>query len=366
MTRRFSRFIIIGLACVARCWAAEPIVLGIVYKDEPVAFDLVYKNTGPASVTLSDVKAACDCITIIDRPTTVAAGATAQITCQYRSAKLGRIMTDVIVLGSATSPAPLATYAISGFVADKSALLSSAEVARRLNDVVLIDTRAPARFAEVHVPRALNLPLFAIKTRSDLRSKELVLIDAGFEPTVLLAEVISLHAQGFNRVSVLEGGMASWLRQNHVVEGSNPEPQAVTVAEITPAEFFRARTTGIWQGLVIGPTLDRNLEELFPAGYTQTNHTHDFKAALAALPVVGEGQGRIVVIHSERVKPAEIEAQFSPAGKRAIYYLKGGLQALVSYQAEGAALAANTGQTLQTKAIRRTPVVSGSCGSCGQ
>lgn len=367
MRFRFFYILILGLAVAGRCLGlgTEPMVLGIVYKDQPVSFELMLTNAGPATMAVGEIKVSCDCLTVLDKPSSIVSGATVKIPCRYLSAKTGGLAVDVVVMG-VTAASPIATYAVTGFVADQSWLLSPAEIARGSGDLSLVDTRSPARFAGVHIPHALNVPAFALKARADLKSRKIVLVDDGFEPSLLLAATASLRAQGFAQVFILDGGLASWVRQGHAVEGGNTVLKALAVAEISPADFFRACGEGIWQGVGMGTASASTVAGLFSAGFVQAEHAQDIGTVLAALPAVRENGARILVIPSEAGSSADVEVHLPKDVKAPIYYLKGGLLALTAYRAEQAALVANTGQTFQTKTSRRTPIVSGACGSCGK
>jgi rhodanese-related sulfurtransferase len=298
----------------------------------------------------------------------VAAGSTAKISCTYRSAKTGTVAVDVVVMGK-TGDTPVAVISIAGFVADKTWLRSPADVAAAAaTGPVLVDTRSAARFAALHIPRALNVPVFALKTRSELRTREVVLVDDGFEPAVLLAEASVLRAQGFPRVWVLDGGMAAWLRQGLAVEGTETAVRSLAVTEVTPAEFLRARSEGVWQAVGVGALPGANLDELFPAGIGYAKRPEDVDSALTAMPAQTEGRARarILVISAANISPVGIEAHLAKGTSAPLFYLRGGLAALETFQAQQIALAANNGQLSQTKTARRTPMVSGACGSCGK
>src|SRR5215831_18296946 len=75
---------------------------------------------------------------------------------------------------------------------------------------VFLDVRSQHLFRLAHVPGAMNLPLFAIKGKAFLRTKELVLLNQGHSNRELLQEAERIQSLGFRSVRVLNGGMRAW------------------------------------------------------------------------------------------------------------------------------------------------------------
>lgn len=97
--------------------------------------------------------------------------------------------------------------------------IGAMQLAAELEKVTLIDTRRADEFVQVHIPGSLNLPGYAIKTKSWLRSHRLVLVDTGYRPVAQQALVQELSASGFTQVWILDGGLTAWIRQGGSVEG---------------------------------------------------------------------------------------------------------------------------------------------------
>ena len=78
--------------------------------------------------------------------------------------------------------------------------------------ISLIDVRNPENFERLHIAGSLNIPLHAVKTKAFLRSFAVVLINAGFQYSLLLSECRKLTDLGF-KAYILDGGLLAWNRK---------------------------------------------------------------------------------------------------------------------------------------------------------
>ncbi|MBP8129060.1 MAG: FAD-dependent oxidoreductase [Candidatus Hydrogenedentes bacterium] len=91
--------------------------------------------------------------------------------------------------------------------------VSAAEVKEKLDlgdDFILLDARSPGEFREMRLPRSVNIPLGALRARHGELSKDKEIVTfckvslRGYEAALIL------KAAGFQRVRVLDGGIAAW------------------------------------------------------------------------------------------------------------------------------------------------------------
>lgn len=125
-----------------------------------------------------------------------------------------------------------------------------------------IDVRKPGAYADAHIPGSLRFPLYQVKARSFLRSRNLILVDEGWGNPRLEEEVESLRARGFDSVHILDGGINAWRRAGGRMQGRAVSP--ARLAELDPAEFWTSRPYEDW--MVIFPSADpsQRLETLLP------------------------------------------------------------------------------------------------------
>jgi rhodanese-related sulfurtransferase len=90
-------------------------------------------------------------------------------------------------------------------------------------DVVVIDTRTPLAYADMHIPGALNLPSRAIDetTIAPLRGKVVVVYCWGTGCNAATKAAARLTARGI-QVKEMIGGLESWLRNGYPVEDALP------------------------------------------------------------------------------------------------------------------------------------------------
>lgn len=341
MTRQFMLFLVAGLMTTAL--HAGSVRLGVVQKntDTPVSF--VFKNTGDASVALGELKSSCSCLTVTQLPTSVAAGESVSISGVYRSVNPGKIEVVALLTGQAPSSV-VKQFTVTGFVVEPDWLVTVEEAATRYaaGDIQILDTRKSERYEEAYIPRSINLLSFALRTRSDLRSSSLVLVDEGFAPDVLLTELMRMRQQGFTRVQVLQGGIPLWARRGLPIVGKRIDTQSL--AKISAADFTRASASTNWAvinwaGSQSGSELHATVEKTF---------------------------GPLLVVASSESGYAEVEKYVvRSANDAVVYYLAGGIAELDAFRQTRAAIADNSGQTFQIKAEHRATFGSTSgCGSC--
>jgi glyoxylase-like metal-dependent hydrolase (beta-lactamase superfamily II)/rhodanese-related sulfurtransferase len=97
-----------------------------------------------------------------------------------------------------------------------------APLARRSNDLVLLDVREERAFAAGHIPASIHLPRGQLELRVDEvlpdPTVRIVTVCEAGKISILAAQ--TLRDLGFGRVSVLEGGIAAWRAASLPVEAS--------------------------------------------------------------------------------------------------------------------------------------------------
>ncbi len=101
------------------------------------------------------------------------------------------------------------------------------EELKRMIDIkesfTLIDVRSPERYAEEHIPSALNIPLEEIE-RGGLyslnREETIVVYSDGDENKLTLRAVDKLTKLDCRRVYDFEGGIKDWIEGGYHVESS--------------------------------------------------------------------------------------------------------------------------------------------------
>jgi len=79
---------------------------------------------------------------------------------------------------------------------DPDLLLSVSEVKRQLNsgsqnNPVLVDVRDNESFQKIRIPGSINMSLFAVKTKTFLKTKQIVLVNEGYGYNKLVSRIIN-------------------------------------------------------------------------------------------------------------------------------------------------------------------------------
>jgi len=68
---------------------------------------------------------------------------------------------------------------------------------REKQDIILVDVRKKSEFEKFRIPGSISVPLFAVKTKTFLKAKPLVLVNEGYGYRQVEQEVAHLRDSGF-------------------------------------------------------------------------------------------------------------------------------------------------------------------------
>ncbi len=103
-------------------------------------------------------------------------------------------------------------------------------------DLILIDVRPPEKFKRIRIDGAINMPLFAIRTKKFLRKRKIILINEGYQCIKLVDECKHLKKQGFLEVRVMYGGLWYWHQRGGSLAGNAFAISDLNLA--SPHDFF--------------------------------------------------------------------------------------------------------------------------------
>ncbi len=130
---------------------------------------------------------------------------------------------------------------------DPSCFISTAELMTLQKDtsLVLIDVRDEPVFKRLHIPDSLNMPPFAIKSKTFLKAKHLVLLNEGHSYRRVGWLCHELREAGFSKVSILKGGLNAWRQYVGQLEGDALAERRLN--RMTPAEFYQEKHALPWR-----------------------------------------------------------------------------------------------------------------------
>jgi len=102
-------------------------------------------------------------------------------------------------------------------------------------DLVLVDVRQPAEYAESHIPGAFNIPLRDLAKNldklPDLDAEIVVYCGTAFRSSIAMT---SLQILGYTNVRNMAGGFNAWLGEEYATTTDVVEPESVAAPEVDP------------------------------------------------------------------------------------------------------------------------------------
>ena len=109
---------------------------------------------------------------------------------------------------------------------------------KRNQPLTLVDVRRREDFERLYIPGSINIALYAVKTKSYLKSVPVVLVNEGFRYAALENECRRLAERGY-KVSILDGGLPAWKRQGGQLVGDLFALDGMK--SVSSQVFFRAK-----------------------------------------------------------------------------------------------------------------------------
>ncbi|MBW1706816.1 MAG: rhodanese-like domain-containing protein [Deltaproteobacteria bacterium] len=199
---------------------------------------------------------------------------------------------------------------------------------KQKQDMVLVDVRDARDFESFRIPGSINIPLFALRTKTFLKHKQLVLINEGFNYGPLERECRNLKDTGFNRVRILKGGLRYWNQKGLPVEGDVFSLK--NLKEVSPREFFSERNYGNVAVVDVSETMGPEARQLMPRAKSlpYPGQAKKFVGELKKMLYRHEGDPLMSVLIYNRngTYPERMVSLIRKAGIKSVFYLRGGLE----------------------------------------
>jgi rhodanese-related sulfurtransferase len=241
--------------------------------------------------------------------------------------------------------------------------VSTKSVLRKLQqkqELILVDVRARQEFERFRIPGSVNIPLFAIKTKTFFKGRSLVLINEGHSHKQLEGECEVLAKSGFT-VSILNGGLYQWRQKGGPLEGDVFAQRELN--KISPQTFFAEQTQGNWILIDISQSDKSNghPKNVHRIHIPYKNNSEGFISELKAAARNPAGRDCPFIICDEDGRKYEgIEKHVQEAGLTSVLYLKGGFEGYKVFeqqQSSGRQVGKDAGK-------RKTVRASKSCKTC--
>ncbi|MFH1147588.1 MAG: rhodanese-like domain-containing protein [Pseudomonadota bacterium] len=324
---------------------------GVIETASEVKHSFVIPNKRSDVLRVSRVVSSCDCLHILSYPDEIPAGGSGKLEIRLIPSQAGDVTHEVSV---ETESDPPLRYEVKGLVKGEISKIKKDKIpadffTRRVRkrdaglaisvenvlekkeakrDVLLVDVRDEAEFERFSIPGSINVPLFALKTKTFLKSRPLVLVDRGDRYRQLEEQCKELRGAGFS-VSILNGGLNRWRSKGARIEG---DPFAQTELNKVPPQVFHAeREYENWVIVDISqpPTSDGSYlipqAIRVPFNRDPERFIPELKAAIGKR--TKEPLLFILICDEKGENYGMLEPAFQKSGMDNIYYLAGGIEA---------------------------------------
>ncbi|MBR9982506.1 MAG: rhodanese-like domain-containing protein [Desulfatitalea sp.] len=281
----------------------------------------------------------------------------------FRNIVLGQWLPIIAALVALTLPAllwaadnpdrsPAASTAINPALATSVARAMSG---LQKQSIHLVDVRPAADFEQFRIPGSIHMAVHAIRIKSFLKSKPIVLVNEGFSLDRLAAACETLNREGF-QVTILAGGLLSWRAQGGPLVG---DPFAMDHLS-TVAPHLLAREAYGGHLLIIDAVGADTLPDEIPGIDTQSIPLMDNLQAPERLKALMETNRadpffRLLIATPNGNENNRIQRQLATAGIHSVYLLSGGWQGYQQHLHD---------QRLAGRAKEERQVTTGPCSTC--
>ncbi|RKZ82282.1 MAG: hypothetical protein DRR19_20955 [Candidatus Parabeggiatoa sp. nov. 1] len=205
----------------------------------------------------------------------------------------------------------------------------------------LIDLRARQAFQRYRIPGSLNMPAHTLKTKTFLKSRNLILVNEGHNHKTLETLCLNLREAGFSNVSVLHGGLNQWRKQVAPLQGDLLAQR--NLDEITPAQFFQVRDYAHWLVVKISPPNDKQQLSSELLNLSLSDNANAFVKQLTAAVAKRTETGvspYILIVSARGEHELKVKAMLRNTELMNVFYLQGGVYAYQQFIEQQAAMLA--------------------------
>jgi rhodanese-related sulfurtransferase len=348
----------VGLA-YARVVDSGATNLGTLVVGEARRAALAVSNTNDAALHFNRVNTSCECLRVIEWPREIAAGSTAVLRAELHADTPGEFAYVINLLGEPAGA--MRSFTITADVTHQARGVSAAQV-QTMPAALLLDVRSATSYNAVHIPGAINVPLYAIKARRYWRSRQMVVIDGGAGDPTTAQELRRLAAHGFADVAMLFGGMTAWCAAGGARVGTGRD---TTLGEVDPAALLAPARPTAWLVLDMSSTPDE-CAQLLPGCVRLGPQANDMLAAqmhITAAMVGVRTLTRVAIVDDDGTAAHALQRVIKAPPHCVVFAVHGGLHALRARAAFDAAVVqcSAPGHISPRVTLKRTP-----CGSCAR
>ena len=194
--------------------------------------------------------------------------------------------------------------------------------------VTLIDVREKDRFEKANIPGSINIPLYAVKTKTYLKSTPLILINEGYNYDPLERQCAHLRKAGF-QVWILNGGLYGWKQGGGPLNGDHFAQAELN--KVPSPIFFTEKAYEEWLIIDIRSSKKAQASSLIPKAihipYSKNTAVFTSRLQKAIAPLKINPLRSLIFFNETGEDYNTIEKVIRNAGYKEAFFLKGGLAA---------------------------------------
>ena len=234
--------------------------------------------------------------------------------------------------------------------------LSPGDVAQKVRkdkSLVLVDVRDSESFNQFRIPGSINIPLFAVKTKSFFKGRQVVLVNEGHGYSPLEQECEILRSLQFN-AWILNGGLSYWKEMRGSLEGDIFAQEALN--RVHSRDFFAEKEFDNWIVVSTDETGSEEAETLFRrvlyVPYSADNALFTATLDRAVRGFRNAPFRSILITNDSGNSYEEMEHAISGAGIRNVLFLEGGTLGYRAFVEQQAAIQQGKNRISQTNLNR--------------
>jgi rhodanese-related sulfurtransferase len=194
--------------------------------------------------------------------------------------------------------------------------------------VMLVDVRKKSGFEQFRIPGSLNIPLFAVKTKTFLRNTPLILVDEGYRPRQLEEACEQFTQAGFE-ARFLYGGLNAWRAHGAPLQGDRVAQKNLN--RVPPQQFFAEQDEDTWLVIDVSASQRADTRALIPQAISLPYRKDDaqfvetFKKMVATRTT--HPQRFVLVVDQQGARYDPLERMLQNTGVQPVFFLQGGLRA---------------------------------------
>lgn len=200
--------------------------------------------------------------------------------------------------------------------------LKDATQLRNIKNLLVVDVRPEGSYQKGHIPGAVNLPLYQLKSKALFKNKPLLIVESKAKYFDHLELCERLPLLGFKEVYLLNGGHESWVAS--IAGGS-----ASDLKVITPLDFINIQEKRAWIVLDFSARENTFSEGIvqFKDGVSKKEFEELLNSKVDSFVKRYRFQPNLLVVSESGNNYQELQVIISNNLRESVFYLDGGLSA---------------------------------------